>query len=85
MMYNGALRSSLNSFPVQRLIVQRLPELQVVSVGEPCVFAELPVGSVVQPHLSASLVQVFPEGIKKKTNTQAVVLENQVFKTIKCF
>lgn len=48
----------------KRPILQRLPQLQVVGVGKPWVFAELPVGSVGQPHLSASLVLVFPEGIK---------------------
>lgn len=49
---------------VRWLILPWLPQLQVVSVGESWVFAELPVGSIGRPHLSASLVQVFPEGSK---------------------
>lgn len=45
--------------------MQQLPQLQVVHVGESWVLAELPVGSVGQPHLSASVVQGFSEGIRE--------------------
>lgn len=51
----------------KRPTLQRLPQLQVVGVGKSWVLAALPVGSVGQPHLSASLVLVFPEGIKGGT------------------
>lgn len=62
--FTVAFPRPLNSGGVRGLPVQRLPQLQVVGVEESGLFAQLPVGSIGQPHLSASLVHVFPGGIK---------------------
>lgn len=42
-----------------------LPQVQIFCLCEAWVFADLPVGSVGKPHLSASLIQSFPVVINK--------------------